>query len=302
MSAPTRDADWAVRAYEAVRHRLPSGRPGARPPCAVAGLAEIAGRYDAVLLDAFGVLNVGETAIPGAPEAVAAVRRRGVRALVLTNSASAPPEVALAKYRRLGFDFAPEDVISSRDALKIGLAGRPERRWGAMALPGSRIAELGVEAYPLGDDPAGYAGCDGFILLGSGTWTEARQRLLAAALRRRMRPVLVGNPDIVAPRESGLTLEPGHYAHRLADDTGVAPEFYGKPYANMFDLAFGRLGDVPPGRVLMVGDSLHTDVLGGQAAGTDTLLLTGHGLFAGLDAAGYCAATGIFPTWTAPRL
>jgi HAD superfamily hydrolase (TIGR01450 family) len=301
LERPIRDAAWAVRAYEAVRHRLPPVEP-APAPRAVGGIAEIAERYDAVLLDAFGVLNVGETAIPGAPDAVAALQRAGKRALVLTNSASQPPEAALLKYRRLGFDFAPEDVISSRDALKLGLARRRERRWGAMAPQGARIAELGVHAKPLGDDPAAYDACDGFILLGSGGWTEQRQRLLTDALVRRPRAVLVGNPDIVAPRESGLTLEPGHFAHRLADETNVHPEFFGKPFANIFDLAFGRLGGIPRGRILMVGDTLHTDVLGGRHAGVETLLLTDFGLFAGTDTHCYMAATGIFPTWTAPVL
>ena len=34
----------------------------------------------------------------------------------------------------------------------------------------------------------------------------------------------------------------------------------------------------------MVGDSLHTDILGGAAAGMTTVLITDHGLFRGQDA------------------
>ncbi len=56
-------------------------------------------------------------------------------------------------------------------------------------------------------------------------WTDARQTLLEASLQRAPRPVYVGNPDIVAPRENGFSTEPGSFAHRLADETGVSPQF-----------------------------------------------------------------------------
>ena len=298
---PIRDAAWALRAYEAARHRLPSAR-FTREPVAIGGLSEIAGRYDAFLLDAFGVLNVGETAIPGAAEAVAAVQGQGKQVLVLTNGATLPPEAALAKYRRLGFDFGPEDVISSREALQIALAGRPQRLWGTMATKASKLELLGVRTSLLMEDPADYAACDGFILLGSGRWTEERQALLLDALRAKPRPVLVGNPDIVAPREDGLSLEPGHYAHRLADAGVAEPEFFGKPFANIYSLALARLTGIARDRILMVGDTLHTDVLGGAQAGVNTLLLTDNGLFAGQDVMQAIRSTGVRPTWIAPAL
>jgi ribonucleotide monophosphatase NagD (HAD superfamily) len=45
----------------------------------------------------------------------------------------------------------------------------------------------------------------------------------------------------------------------------------------------------------MVGDSLHTDVLGGRAAGMGSVLVAEHGLFAGRDVSAYIAASGIRP-------
>ncbi len=296
-----RDPAWAMAAYEAVRHRLPAAKTkGAAVP--VSGIADIADRYDAFLLDAFGVLNVGQTAIPGASEAVAALQEQGKRVLVLTNGATHPRDAALAKYRRLGFDFAPEDVVASRDALQVALAARTEKRWGVMAIPASRLEDFGVAVDLLGDDPAAYRSCDGFILLGSGEWTDVRQTRLTEALREAPRPVLVGNPDIVAPRETGLSLEPGHFAHLVADETGVRPEFFGKPFANIYDLALSRLDGVPRDRVLAVGDTLHTDVLGGAEAGVATMLTTGFGLFANMDASAAIQSSGIVPDWVSPSL
>ena len=292
----------ALDAYEAVRARLPHAVFPSSPRYGTT-LNDIAADYDVFLLDAFGILNVGDTPVPDAPERVAGLQRAGKRVLVLTNSASHPPEAALAKYRQLGFDFAPEDVVSSRDALRAGLSGRGDRLWSVMAPRAARIEELGVRAALLGDDPAPYDAADAFILLGTGEWNEARQVRLEAALRERPRPVFVGNPDIVAPREIGLTLEPGHFAHRIADRLGIAPEFYGKPFRNIYELALTRIAaDVPRHRILMVGDTLHTDALGGAAIGVRTALVTAFGLFRGEDIDGAIAHSRIVPNHILDRV
>ena len=52
----------------------------------------------------------------------------------------------------------------------------------------------------------------------------------------------------------------------------------------------------------MIGDTLHTDVLGGQAAGLATILVTEHGLFAGHDTAPYIAQSGIVPDIALPSI
>ena len=125
------------------------------------------------------------------------------------------------------------------------------------------------------------------------------QARLAAELTRNPRPLVVGNPDLVAPRESGLTIEPGYWAHELQDRTGIAPRFFGKPYAEAFAIALaGSMG----GRYAMIGDTLHTDILGGQAAGLETILVTDHGLFAGRDATAYVSRSGIVPDVMMPSI
>ena len=280
--------------YEAVRHRLPDAGPGGR--CAPArDLSEIAGLYDVFLLDAFGVLNVGETAIPGAPERIADLQAAGKRVLVVSNAAGFPHSKLMEKYARLGYDFAPDDVITSRKALLAAL-GHDSTYWGVMANPELGREDLeGLSFDFLEDDPALYAAVEGFLLIGSAVWTEQRQMLLEDALRIHPRPVHIGNPDIAAPREDGPSREPGHWAHRLADKTGVEPVFHGKPYRGIYDLAFARLDTVPGRRAVMVGDSLHTDILGGQVAGTATALIVSHGLLRSADVDAAIAESGIRP-------
>jgi len=291
-----RDTDWAFRAYEAVRARLPQFS-ATRTPVAVGGLGDLAPRFDVFLLDAFGVLNIGARVIAGAPAAVADLQARGKRVMVLTNGATYPAEVALAKYRALGFAFAPEDVVASRDALGQGLAAEMAGLWGVMAPEDAALQRLPCAARRLGHVRAAYDEVCGFILLSTADWDAARQDMLCASLAATPRPVLVGNPDLVAPREDGLSLEPGYFAHDLARRTGIRPRFFGKPFANIYDLAFARLKGVDPARVLMVGDTLHTDILGGAAYGVKTALVTGHGVFKGRDYAPYARAAGLWPDY-----
>lgn len=295
------DMAQAFAAYESVRHRLPA--PNRRAGCRHAEhLDAIADEIDVFLLDAFGVLNIGDTAIDGVPERVARLQKAGKRVMVVSNAAGFPHGDLMTKYARLGYDFAPEDVITSRKATLHSVRNEPPRKWGLMATQSLGRADLeGLDITYLAEECAAYDEAEAFLLLGSAVWTPERQSLLEASLREHARPVYVGNPDIVAPRETGFSTEPGHFAHRLADATGVEPRFFGKPFGNIFDLAFARLDAFDPARTVMVGDSLHTDILGGQAAGVKTALIAGYGFFAGHDVANPIATAGIEPDYILAR-
>lgn len=292
----------AFASYENVRGRLPGAGAGGQAHHA-ATLEDIAGPYELILLDAFGVLNIGESVIPDVPERLQTLRRQGKALRVLTNSASTPQSALVQKYQELGYDFTSDEVISSRQAMLAALDRGDGRTWGLMVPDGGDISDLaGLPVLRLRDDPADYRRADAFLLLGSGGWTGARQDMLEAELERAPRDVWVANPDLVAPRETGLSLEPGYYAHRLADRTGIAPRFFGKPFRNIYDLAFGQIAQLPERpRILMVGDSLHTDVLGAKEAGIASALITGYGFFAGEDPKAACDRSGIVPDFLLAR-
>jgi HAD superfamily hydrolase (TIGR01450 family) len=294
--------ETALTQYEAARHRLPAAS-GAGACAARRDLSELAESYDIFLLDAFGVLNIGEEPIPGVPERIAALQAAGKRVLVLTNAASFPRAALVRKYARLGYRFDYDDVISSRDVLKAALRDEPARRWGVMAVAAQQDGDLDhLNPVFLGDRPEDHEAAEGFLLLGSAEWSEHRQTLLEATLTGRPRPVWVGNPDVVAPRLHGFSVEPGHYAHRLADSTGIVPRFFGKPFGNIFDTAFARLGaGADRTRAIMVGDSLHTDVLGARAMGIASALVAGYGFFAGRQASEAVRRTGIAPDYILER-
>jgi HAD superfamily hydrolase (TIGR01459 family) len=288
------DAESAFRRYDSIRHRLPHATFPATSRH-LPTLDQAADLWDGFVLDAFGVLNIGETAIPGAVARMASLRARGKRLCVLTNAASHTRPALLAKYHRLGFDFTLDEVVSSRDLAAARLATiAPGAHWAAISAQGDDFHDIPARLTDAIATPSALADADAILFLSSARWTPALQDTLADALARNPRPLVIANPDIVAPREDGLSLEPGRFAHDLIDRLGCPVQWYGKPFAEGFAEACTRTG-LPPDRLAMVGDTLHTDVLGGAAAGMGTVLVTDHGLFAGREVAPFIAASGILP-------
>ncbi len=291
--------DWAFDRYESVRAALPDA---AFPTTSRRGrdLGDTVADFDAYILDAFGVLNRGDTAIAGAVDRMADLRARGKQLVVLTNAASYTRSEVLAKYHRLGFDFDASEVVSSRDVAFAALPELPDGRlWAAAAAEGDDFSDAPIPAQiaHLAEQPALLRDAGGFLLLSSARWSDADTDALAEALTADPRPLVVANPDLVAPREQGLSLEPGLIAHELAARCGIEPVFFGKPFGNAFDTALARLPEIPRARIAMVGDTLHTDVLGGAAAGIGSVLITDHGLFSGHDVVPYIAKSTIRPSW-----
>ncbi|MEO0991009.1 MAG: TIGR01459 family HAD-type hydrolase [Pseudomonadota bacterium] len=289
----TWSAEDAFQRYEEVRFRFPEARfPGASQACV--GLGEVADHVDAFILDSFGVLNVGDKAILGAIQRMAELRARGKRLVVLTNAASYTHQKAMERYARLGFDFEPDEVVSSRNVCTSRLGDLvSDGDWGAIAAPDDRFSD--IPAVTLHWSPRDHANFDGILLLSSADLYDSRFEELQQALLDHPLPVVVANPDLVAPRENGLSKEPGYYAHLLSDKLGLKPVFFGKPFGDAFADAKALLSGIPSERIAMVGDTLHTDILGGAAAGMRTVLVKDHGLFAGLDAEAYVARSGIRP-------
>ncbi len=289
------DTEWAFQRYEQVRHRMPAPD---FPATSVSAhdLGEVAGHFDAFILDAFGVLNIGATAIAGACEAMANLRRLGKQLCVLTNGATQTRQQSLDKYNSLGFDFSPHELVSSRDVAANSLASiQADIIWAAAAGPGDDFSDIPATVIDLIDQPDAFARAGGFLFLSSARWTSLLQQQWLDSLRQNPRPVVVANPDLVAPRETHLSLEPGCYANAMADELGLSVRFFGKPYSEVFEVVMSRWPHIQPERIAMVGDTLHTDVLGAHAAGIKSILVSDHGLFAAHDLQTFISSSGITP-------
>src|SRR5210317_1549100 len=101
--------------YQEVRARFPHVMPR-DGSLVIQSLMDIADQVDAFVFDAFGVLNVGETMIPGADTRLDQLRERGCEIRILTNAASYDRSGAIAKFKRLGLRVEDDEITTSREA------------------------------------------------------------------------------------------------------------------------------------------------------------------------------------------
>jgi len=294
--------DEILRIYEHLRPvmpEMPAGE-GAR----AARLRDVLDRFDALFLDGFGVLNIGPDAITGALELLSMVEERKMPVLVVTNSAT-QNEISIGnKYAGMGLPIIPSQVVSSRAALTHWLAHNRPKGWQRIGVVDNLAADIAVEGiiqYRLHHNDRGpWQECDAIAVMGATQWNEDWHEALAETASKHC-PVLIANPDVGAPHPDRYSREPGYLAWRLIQENQAVVQWFGKPHPTHFELALQRLEEIyhqPMSnrkRIAMVGDSLHTDILGGAAAGLSTVLITGHGLFrdGGADAA--IATSGIVP-------
>ena len=251
------------------------------------GLAALAADYGGYILDVWGVMHQGGPAYPEALDCLRHLRAAGKRVVFLSNA----PRLAGQVERVLngkGVESALYDgVVASGDAARRALAD-PSR------LPfewlGTRYHLLGPPGSDDVLDGLDYAAADvaaADFLLGIGLddgreTVEDHEPILQAATARDL-PMICVNPDLLVIRLGVQEPCAGALAARY-EAIGGRVRYYGKPYADVYDLALDKLG-LAPSRVLAVGDGLGTDIAGANAAGLDSLLITGGLLADALDLA-----------------
>ena len=298
----------AIDIYQAFRPIMPSAISVC--PQKKDRLVDIIPEIDALVLDGYGVINVGSGPIDGIDELFAVAASHDVPIIVLTNGASFDTAKTWTKYDGWGLPITPEQIVSSRDAMLAHICPSDDVS-GAYANLGSFSATslpIGVdgERRPDQDDDF-YEQTEHFVFLGSVDWAESDQQRLETAFLDGDRQLHIANPDVVSPHEHALNAEPGYWAARLIQRTGTVPKWYGKPHAPAFRQALDRLQllygrNIVPSRVAMVGDSLHTDIIGAGAMGMRSVLLTDYGLFrdgGAMMAIDQCA---IYPDWIVSKL
>ena len=273
-------------------------------PLETDGLQDAIRDIDVVMLDAFGVLHAGQDALPGAVETVSAVRSSGRSIRVVSNDATREKADLLSAYEARGFDFNEAEIVASVDLIPEELARYPDdMTWGVVSrdnwLPNCLSGKFEI----IDSQTSNFDRYDGFFFIATFGWETADTERLAASLTHKARPVVVANPDIAAPRSDGpMSTPPGFAAARLQELTGIAPHYFGKPFSNMFQRAMNQFPEVAADRFLMVGDTLHTDILGARAQGAKALLLTDTGFLRGQDWRSACERSGIWPDFVAKSI
>jgi HAD superfamily hydrolase (TIGR01459 family) len=244
---------------------------------ALKGLGEIAGRYDVILSDVWGVVHNGISRHPGAAEALGAFRAQGGHVVLITNAPRpSPPLVAMLDgmgVARTSYDA----MVSSGDATRSMIAAYSGRVVHSVGPPGdndSLFAGLGVTLGPV-DEASAIVVTD---LDSDDDTPELYTDRMTAWLGRGL-PLICANPDRVVEHGDRLVYCGGALAD-LYEARGGLVRMAGKPYRPIYDEAL-RLAEeaagyrLDRGRVLAIGDSVRTDAIGAANAGLDLLFVTG---------------------------
>jgi glycerol-1-phosphatase len=236
----------------------------------VADNGALASRFRGVVFDLDGVVYLGDQVVEAAPAALDQVRGLGVAVAFVTNNSYRPPELVADKLHRLGVKAAPEEVLTSAQAL-VRLLGGPA------GLDGVRVLVVG------GPGLRGALEGAGARLVDGSAWREAQvvavgfdpdltyARVRDATLAIRAGARFVGsNPDTTLPAPDGLWPGAGATLALLQASTGVRPQVAGKPERALLDTAAAAIG---PGPYLMVGDRADTDLDGAHRLGWSTALV-----------------------------
>ncbi|MGH3279235.1 MAG: HAD-IIA family hydrolase [Trebonia sp.] len=231
----------------------------------------LAEAYDVLLFDLDGVVYIGGTAIPGAPEALQRAKRAGAHVAYVTNNASRTPAAVAALLDGMGAPVAEADVVTSAQAAARLLADKLPPRSRVLVIGGTAlrlaVRERGlVPVSTATENPA--AVVQGFAIgIDYGRLAEGGLAVRAGAL------FVATNADSTIPNARGTAPGNGALLKVIEHATGVAPVVAGKPEPPLHRESVIRTGAQRP---LVIGDRLDTDIEAAYNAGTDSLLvLTG---------------------------
>ncbi len=246
--------------------------------------------YKAVFFDAFGVLKNHSGLIQGIDKTFEYLDEKGIFYYVLTNDSSRSPGELAKWYQNRGLKQITTDKILSSGMLAMEFFKTKLTNGSAVAYLGTidsahYIETVGIETVPVKNISSenidrihsfAFLDDEGF------NWNDDLNKTINL-LRKKNMTVVVANTDINYPvSKNDISVAVGALADLVEKIIGKNFIRFGKPDAQMFLLAYERaLQDVAINRneILMVGDTLYTDIIGGNKFGLDTaLVLSGNTL------------------------
>ena len=270
----------------------------------LSSIASIIPIYDYFLLDLWGVVHDGEQLYAGVAHTISLLQKSHKKIIFLSN-APRRAERAAQVLERLGIEKnGYEQVVTS---------GEVGYNWLL-----SKDANLGKKYFYIGEekDHALLYNTDyqevfaleeaDFILnLGFGSDGGSSQDFshTLAQAQKMNKKMLCLNPDLEVIKLDGRRFA---CAGMLAEQyiaIGGEVVFFGKPYSQVYDECYNLFGSPDKAKILAVGDSLDTDILGANRFGVDSALITG-GILRGKSEAEIeeiCLAKNIRPKYMLPK-
>lgn len=249
--------------------------------------SDVLPKYKAVFFDAFGVLKNYNGMIEGIERTFDYLAEKGMEFFVLTNDASRSPELLAEKYRSAGINAINTDHMISSGMLAQQYF-KHKLRDGKVVYMGTEksafyLNDTGLEGVPISEfDYHNSEDIRALVLLDEEgfDWNKDLNKAINL-LRRRNIPIIVANSDETYPvSKYEVNIAIGGIADMLETIVGKRVIRFGKPSSQMFIFAYEYMLKrvaVRKEEILMVGDTLYTDIMGGNKFGIDTaLVLTGN--------------------------
>lgn len=225
------------------------------------------------ILDMDGVVYREDSLIEGATALIDLFREKEIPFLFLTNNSAPTPEDLVVKLRHLGIEgLEPRHFYTSAmNTADFLSAMAPQRTAFVIGEAGllSALKDAGIPNDSIRPD---------YVIVGEGTPTIDKLNKAHHLIEKGARLVAT-NPDNWCPVASDAT-RPGAGATvaYLEASTGQRAYYLGKPNPYMFARAARRLGNgnLLSSEVVMVGDTMETDIRGAVEIGMQAyLVLTG---------------------------
>jgi HAD superfamily hydrolase (TIGR01450 family) len=263
-------------------------------------------KYNVIFFDAFGVLKNYQGLVPGIEKTFEYLAEQKKEYYIVTNDASRSPVQLASSYHKMGLHaVTPDRIISSGMLTKEYLYLKvPE---GVVAYLGTEdsahyIESLGLHPMPISEvNDKNIDQVKALLFLDDEgfDWKDGLNKAVNL-LRKRTIPAIVANTDHAYPvTVHDLSVAVGGLAMMVETIVGKKFIRFGKPDSQMFMFAYDLIRDYRPiskKEIVMVGDTLHTDILGGNKFGLDTVLvLSGNTLSKDVDTR--ITSSGIVPTY-----
>jgi HAD superfamily hydrolase (TIGR01459 family) len=232
--------------------------------------------YQVIFCDVWGVVHNGVTAFEGACDALAKFRSRGGTVILVSNAPVPKRRVADMLASRKVPHSAWDDIVSSGD---IALAHLEERGFARLYCIGPQDRDKALFS-ALKARSTSLAEAEAIICTGLNEdrreTPEDYRSLLSEALSHKL-PFVCANPDYVVDVGGTLLYCAGAIADLYAQMGG--PVFWaGKPHLNAYETAHQKAEalrdrNVPRDKILVIGDSLRTDMKGAETFGCDALFI-----------------------------
>lgn len=254
----------------------------------ITNIKDILTDFKAIFFDSYGVLKNHRGLIPGVQYTLDYLKEVEIPFRILTNDASRSQKAQADKFSDLGIKgIAAADIVTSgmmasqylKHKVESGLIAYIGTSEAAKAILDERISAIPISE--LDFEKAKDIVAIVFLDDEGYDWRNTINHTINL-LRRVNVPVIIANTDQIYPvAQNDVSLATGGIA-QLAENV-VRRKFikFGKPDSQMFNYAFNDLNqkgyNLQRSDVLMVGDTLHTDILGGNKFGAKTaLVLTGN--------------------------